>query len=169
MFRTVIAEGGDAEYRAVKQVYATTKSIDGKETCLFSLGKVQSTDLIKDFLDFQYSDEVASQDLHTGSIALAMNAKARTALWSYIKDNWIRVSQKLSSNPVVMDRYIKTCFSKFSNHETEQDIVAFFKDKDTKGYDRGLVQVSDSVRANADYKERDERLVLEWLQAHHYV
>lgn len=169
LFRTVLAEGGEAEYRAVRHVYATTTSVDGKETCLLSLGRIQQTHLIKDFLDFQYSDKVAIQDLHTGSVSLAMNAKARDTLWSYVKENWNSVSKKLSSNPVVMDRYLKTCLSKFSNHEIEQEIGAFFKDKNTKGYDRGLVQASDNVRANANYKERDEQLVLEWLKAHDYV
>lgn len=165
----MIAEGGETEYKALKEEYATTKSIDGKEICLQSLGGVQSIDLVKAFLDFQYSENVALQDLHTGSVSLAMNDKARNTLWFYVKDNWETVSKKLSSNPVVMDRYLKTCLSKFSSHETEQDIAAFFKDKNTKGYDRGLVQVSDSVRANANYKERDEALVLEWLKAHEYV
>lgn len=40
---------------------------------------------------------------------------------------------------------------------------------DTKGYDRGLVQVSDTVKANANYKERDQELVLEWLKVHGYA
>ena len=70
---------------------------------------------------------------------------------------------------MVIDRYFKSCLSKFASHEVERDIAVFFKDKDTKAYDRGLVQVSDTVKANANYKERDEALVLEWLQAHDYA
>lgn len=134
-----------------------------------ALGKVQTTALAKDFLDFQYSDKVAIQDMHTGSISLAANSKVRLALWEYIKNNWETVHKKLSGNPVVLDRYIKTTLSKFASHEIERDIASFFKDKDTKGYDRGLVQVSDTVKANASYKERDEATVLEWLKAHEYA
>ena len=169
MFQTVVREGGDSAYRAVRNEYANTASIDGKETCLLALGNVQKKALVDDFLDFQYSSEVAVQDIHTGSVSLAANSKVRNELWQYIKKNWVPVQKKLMQNPVVMDRYMKTCLSKFASHEIEQDIAAFFKDKDTKGYDRGLVQVSDSVRANANYKERDETLVLEWLQAHNYL
>lgn len=136
---------------------------------MLALGKVQTTDLATTFLDFQFSDKVALQDIHSGSVSLAANSKVRNALWQYIKENWDTVSKKLSASPVVMDRYLKMCLSTFASHEVEKDIMAFFKGKDTKGYDRGLIQVSDTVQANANYKERDEALVLEWLKTHDYA
>ncbi|KAL9022116.1 MAG: hypothetical protein Q9185_000734 [Variospora sp. 1 TL-2023] len=168
VFRINVAEGGKEAYEAVKNEYMKTTSIDGKEICLQALGRVQTTELINDFLDFQFSDEVKVQDMHSGSVALAANPKARDALWQYIKDRWDMVHGKLSGNAVVLDRYLKNSLQKFASHEKEKDITGFFKDKDTKGFDRGLVQVSDTVRGNANYKERDEQLVLEWLQAHGY-
>lgn len=133
------------------------------------MGRVHDPSLINDFLDFQFSNKVAIQDKHTGSVALAANTKARNSLWEYVKRNWEKVYGVLSENPVVLDRYIKTSLSKFASHKIEKDIAAFFKDKDTKGYDRGLVQVAETVKANANYKEREEALVLEWLQAHGYT
>ena len=169
VFSIVVREGGEPAYKAVQEEYLTTTSIDGKETCLIALGKVQTADLVNNFLDFQFSDQVAIQDVHTGSVSLAANSKVRNELWKYIKENWTAVHKKLSANIVATDRYFKTTLSRFASHEIERDIAAFFKDKDTKGYDRGLVQVSDTVRANASYKERDEQLVLEWLKAHGYA
>ncbi len=168
-FRINVTEGGKPAYDAVKHEYLTTTSIDGKEICLQSLGRVQTSDLVKDFLDFQFSDKVAIQDTHTGSIALAANPKARYTLWEYIKGNWGKVHEKLSGNSVVIDRYLKSTLQKFASHDIEKDIARFFEDKETKGYDRGLVIVSDNVRVNANYKERDEKLVLEWLKAHGYA
>ncbi len=169
VYRIAIEQGGEKEYKAVRNEFASTKTIDGKEICLLSLGRVRTKNLVDDFLDFQFSNEVALQDIHAGSVSLAANVKARDALWAYMQQNWEKVSEKLSINPVVLDRYIKTTLSKFSSHKMEQEISSFFKDKDTEAYDRGLVQVSDSVRANANYKERDEQLVLEWLKAHGYL
>lgn len=90
-------------------------------------------------------------------------------MWQWIKENWDKVHAKLSGNFVALDRYLKKSLEKFASHETERDITSFFKGKNTKGYDRGLVQVSDSVRTNANYKERDEQLVLEWIKAHGYA
>lgn len=169
VFSIVVREDGEPVYNAVVKEYLNTTSIDGKETCLNALGKVQTAELVNKFLDFQFSDKVAVQDIHTGSVSLAANSKARNDLWKYIKEHWATVHKKLSANSVVIDRYLKNTLSKFASHEVEKDIAAFFKDKDTKGYDRGLVQVSDTVRANANYKERDELLILEWLKAHGYA
>ncbi|KAL8640968.1 MAG: hypothetical protein Q9228_002172 [Teloschistes exilis] len=169
IFQINVAQGGKEAYDSVKQEYLKTTSIDGKEICLQALGRVQTTDLINDFLDFQFSDHVKVQDVHSGSMALAANSKARDALWHYIKDHWDEVYGKLSSNSVVLDRYLKNSLQKFASHEKERDIATFFQEKDTKGFDRGLVQVSDTVRGNANYKERDEDLLLEWLKAHGYT
>ena len=169
VFSIVIREGGEPAYKAVQEEYLTTTSIDGKETCLIALGNVQTAGLVNSFLDFQFSDKVAIQDVHTGSVSLAANPKVRNELWNYIKENWTGVHKKLSANVTTTNRYFKTTLSKFASHEIEKDIRAFFKDKDTKGYDRGLIEVSDTVRANASYKDRDEQLVLEWLEAHGYA
>lgn len=143
--------------------------MDGKEICLQSLGRAKDPALVKEFTDFLFSDDVAIQDLHTGAASLAANSKARGLLWDYIKGNWDAIYGKMASNNVVFERFIRLSLSKFSDHAIEQDIAAFFKNKDTGGYDRGLVVASDTVRSNANYKKRDEKLVLEWLQAHEYA
>ena len=134
-----------------------------------ALSNVQKADLVNEFLDFHFSDKVALQDMYYISLSLAANSKARNELWTYIKKHWTRVSEKLSANPVVENLYLKASLSKFASREMENDIAAFFTSKDTRGYDKGLAQVSNTVRANAGYKERDETLVLEWLKAHGYV
>lgn len=169
IFRINVAESGQAAYKAIRQEYTNTSSIDGKEICLQSLGQVQTRDLVNDFLKFQFSNEVAVQDTHSGSVALASNPKVRDLLWQWIKENWETVHHKLSGNSVVIDRYIKLCLRKFASREAEQDIQTFFSDKDLKGYDRGLLQASDAILGNANYKERDEQLVLEWLKVKKYI
>lgn len=169
MFGINVREGGEDAYEAVKKEYLGTRAVDGKEICLQALGQVQTTDLVNKFMEFQFSENVKAQDLQSGTMALAANPKARDALWQYIKDHWDVVHGKLYGNPAVLDRYLKSSLQKFASHEKEREIASFFEGKDTKGFDRGLVQVSDAVRGNASYKERDEELVLEWLRAHGYA
>ncbi len=169
IFRIAIAEGGASEYEAVKNEYLNTRSVDGKEICLQSLGRAPTPELARDFLDFLFSDQVALQDKHSGAISLASNSKTRLLLWQYLRDNWTRVHGILSSNPVVLDRLLKMCLTKFASHDVERDIATFFEGKDNRGYDRSLGVISDTIRGNANYKERDEQRVLEWLQAHGYA
>lgn len=76
---------------------------------------------------------------------------------------------KLSGNSVVLDRFLRVSLNKFASFDVERDIAEFFKDKDNRGYDRSLGVISDTVRGNAAYKQRDEQLVAEWLEAHGYL
>lgn len=169
VFSINIAKGGRREYDIVKEEYLQTDSIDGKEICLLSLGRTRDIDIVKDYADFLFSGQVAIQDLHTGAASLGSNSKARAAFWEYIKANWSLIEQKLSSNKVVLERFIRVGLNKFADHAIEKDIAKFFEDKDKSGFDRALVIVSDTVRTNANYKERDEKSVQEWLTAHGYI
>ena len=132
------------------------------------MGRVQTADLVEEFMEFQFSDKVAIQDTHFGSMTLASNTKARSILWQWIKDHWQTVHEKLAGNSVIIYRYING-LDTFASYDKEKDIAMFFKDKDTKGYDKAVMEVLGAVGGNAKYKERDEDLVLEWLQAHGYV
>ena len=168
IFRIVVAEGGKEPYEAIKREYLSTTAVDGKEICLQSLGRAQTPELAKDFVQFLFSDQVAIQDKHSGAMSLATNPKARLFLWEFIKSNWDAVYGKLSGNMVVLDRFLKLSLTKFADHETERDIAKFFEGKDNQGYDRGLGVISDTIKGNANYKDRDGELIKEWLKAHGY-
>lgn len=169
VWRIAINSGRRAEYAAVQNEFLTTKSIDGKEIALQSMGRVQTAELAREYLDFLLSDHVAVQDVHSGAIALAVNAKTRGAQWQGIKADWEKVKTKFGSNLMVLDRFLKGTLTKFASEEIKKDVAGFFDDKDNTGYDRGLGVISDTIGGNASYKERDSGLVLEWLQARKYV
>lgn len=169
IFGINVSEGSREAFETVKAEYLRTDSVDGKEICLSALGRTKDAALVKEYLNFVFSDKVAVQDLHSGAVSLASNSKVRHLLWEYIKENWDAVSTRLSFNNVVFERFVRMGLSKFADHQISEDIAAFFQDKNTVAYDRALVIVADNIRTNASYKERDAALVLEWLQAHGYV
>lgn len=169
IFSLNVSEGGREQYDAVKEEYLRTDSVDGKEICLAAMGRTKDPVLVKDYLDFVFSDKVAIQDMHSGAVSLAANSKVRHLLWEYIKSNWTSVEAQLSSNNVVFERFIRMGLSKFADHRIGEDIAGFFQGKNTRAYERALVIISDNIRTNASYKARDEALALEWLQTHGYV
>ncbi|OJJ95560.1 hypothetical protein ASPACDRAFT_82034 [Aspergillus aculeatus ATCC 16872] len=169
IFGVVVSEGGNQDYVSVKEEYLRTDSVDGKEICLGALGRTKNSDLVRDYLDFVFSDKVAIQDIHNGAVSLASNSSTRHLLWEYMKAHWDMVESRLSTNNVVFERFVRMGLSKFADYTIEADISAFFQDKDTSAYDRALVIVADSIRTNVHYKDRDEALVLEWLQVHGYA
>lgn len=169
IFGINISEGGRREYESVKEEYLTTDSVDGKEICLAALGRTKDAGLVEDYLNFVFSDKVAIQDIHNGAVSLAANAKVRHLLWEYMKKHWDTVKTQLSTNNVIFDRFVRLGLSKFADQKVGEDIASFFQNKDTSAYDRALVIVSDSIRTNACYKERDEKSVLGWLQVRGYA
>lgn len=169
IFSLNVSEGGRKEYDAVKEEYLRTDSVDGKEICLAAMGRTKDEALVEDYLNFVFSDKVAIQDMHSGAVSLAANSKVRHLLWEYIKSNWTSVEARLSSNNVVFERFIRMGLSKFADHRIGDDITSFFQSKNTGAYERALVIISDNIRTNASYKEREEALVLEWLRTHGYV
>jgi len=169
VYRIAVKNGGKDAYEAVLHEYKTTSSIDGKEICLHSLGQVQSADLAKAYLSFAFSGGVGLQDIHSVASSLGANNKVNEVLWTFIKDEWSDIKAKLSGNTIMLERFLRMGLQKFASFEVQKDITAFFEDKDTKGFDRGLAVVSDTITGNARYRERDVATVKAWLTAHKYA
>lgn len=169
VFNMAIANGGKEEWNTVKEEYLKTQSVDGKEICLVALGKSKDKGAAKDLLELATSETVPPQDAHAAVVSVAANNECRIAAWEFTRDQWERVTNRLGVSNIVLDRWIKMGLTGFSDLEVEKDIASFFKDKDTTPFARSLVIISDSITANASYKQRDEKILLEWLQANGYA
>ncbi|KAF2640961.1 hypothetical protein P280DRAFT_518300 [Massarina eburnea CBS 473.64] len=169
IFSIAVKERGESAFKALQNEYLTTTSIDGKEICLQSLGRVQTPELAQQFLSFIFSDKVAMQDKHSGTIALAANSKVRVEVWKYIRDNWDSVIHPtLSGNMVVLDRFLRFGLSKFADEKVADEIAKFFEGKDTRGFNKSVDVIDDTIRSHAKYRARDEKVVREWLKAGGY-
>lgn len=164
IFGIAVRYGTGAEYSALKKEWQTTTSIDGKEICLNALARLQTPELLSDFLSLLFRD-VSTQDMHTGAIGLAANAKTRHGLWLYIQENFDDIRSRLGQNMVVMELFIRHSLKSFTDRKTEKEIADFFEGKDNSGYDRALAVVKDTVLGRAAYRERDGAAILGWLKA----
>lgn len=170
VFSIAVKQRGESAFKAIQHEYLTTSSIDGKEICLQSMGRVQTPELAQEFLSFIFSDKVATQDKHSGTIALSANPKVRIEVWKFIQSHWDSdVHPTLSGNLVVLERFLRFGLNKFADQKIADEIREFFKGKDNRGYDKGLDVIDDTIRSNAKYRERDEKVVREWLQAKGFV
>jgi hypothetical protein len=170
VYSIAIKERGESAVDAIQNEFLTTSSIDGKEICLRSLGHVQTPDLAKRVLSFIFSDKVAMQDKHSGTVVLAGNSKVRIEVWNFIRDNWdSTIYPTLAGNLVVLERFLRMGLNKFADEKIADEIAAFFKEKDNRGYDQGLKVIDDTIRSHAKYQSRDEEVVREWLKANNYI
>ncbi|TQS38697.1 hypothetical protein Golomagni_00794 [Golovinomyces magnicellulatus] len=168
IFGVTIQKGGKMEYEALKNEWKSSVSIDGKEIALRALGRTRIPELHDDYLKLLFS-EVATQDIHTGAMALSTNSKARLTLWNYIKSNFDEIKGKLSDNMIVLDRFLRISLMKFNEIKIEREIGEFFASKDNRGYDRTLGVISDTITGRAAYKERDITNLVEWLRCQGYM
>ncbi|KEY70322.1 hypothetical protein S7711_06798 [Stachybotrys chartarum IBT 7711] len=158
----------------LKKEWYTTKSIDGKLFSLRVLGFVKDEELLtSNIIPFNFnsqppSDSVPSADMHVLGVGLAANSTARALQWEFMKNNWDAVVAKLG-NPIVLDRFISVSLREFTDTAYIDEIEAFFKDKDTKSFDRTLETVKDKIRGRATYKQRDAAGLKEWLSANGYI
>ena len=169
VFNISVANGGKTEYEAIKEEYKKTTSVDGKVICLTAMGRTKSVELANDLMDFVTSEVVPTQDAHTGPSTIGHNNDTKKVVWEYTKTKWDRVQERLGVSNICLDRYVKMGLNGYADKSIVDDMDTFFKDKDTKAFDRGLVVVLDTIRGNANYKERDARTLLEWLKAHQYA
>lgn len=174
VYRAALEKEPERTVKILKDEWFNTKSVDGKLVCLSALGLVKDPEIVeKSILTFNFNtapahDSVPSADMHALGAMLGANTVARPIQWKFLKENYDAAISKLG-NPIVVDRYMNLSLSKFTSLEAVEDIEAFFKDKDTKSFDRTLETVKDKIRGRAAYKKRDSAALKEWLAANQYI
>ncbi|KAJ6783630.1 hypothetical protein PWT90_11006 [Aphanocladium album] len=155
----------------LKKEWFNTKNIDGKMTISRALAHAPDAELIKkEIIPFNFNTSPRDNntaDMHFLGQDLANNPLGRHSQWQYMKDNWTTCTEKLS-NPIVLDRFIRSTLSSFVDEADVADVAAFFQDKDTSSYNRTLETAKDKSSARAAYKKRDAAAIQEWLTSNGY-
>jgi len=90
-------------------------------------------------------------------------------LWEFVKENWdMIVYPQLGENTASLERWLRFVLSQYCDFNVEKQVAAFFKDRDTGGYDIGLKVARDNIIGAAKYKARDEDRIKEWLKVNGY-
>ncbi|KAG5979182.1 hypothetical protein E4U55_005468 [Claviceps digitariae] len=157
----------------LKKEWFTTKSIDGKLLCLSALSAAEDEQILQDLVAFNFNTAPPhnannAADMHVLGMGLSGNPLGRKVQWAFMKNNWDACVAKLG-NPIVLDRFVRVSLGGFTDTASVDDIEQFFRDKDTKSFDRTLETVKDKIRGRAAYKARDSASLREWLGANNYV
>lgn len=115
------------------------------------------------------SYEVKEQDIYLPIGPLRAHEPGVRALWQWLQDNWETLEHKLEPGLSMLTSVVQICTSGFTKQEHIDDIRKFFKDKSTKGFNQGLAQSLDSIKAKASWVERDREDVKEWLKSNGYL
>ncbi|KZF24783.1 hypothetical protein L228DRAFT_245796 [Xylona heveae TC161] len=168
VYSIVLQNGGEKEYDAILNEYRTAKNSDERNTALRSLGRAREPSLIQRTLALPLSDEVKEQDIYLPLGGLRTHTAGIEALWKWMRDNFSTLEAKLPPGLSMLSSVVQICTSSFTKDEQKKEIEDFFKTRSTKGFDQGLAQSLDAVRAKSNWLKRDNEDVQEWLKKNGY-
>lgn len=163
-----VKHGGDAEYEAVMGVYRKPTTPAHKMSAMMALGSTQRPELIERTIAFLFSGEVKTQDYMYFFISLARNTASRRVLWETVKARFDELTKAFEGN-FSLASLIKASISMFSQEADAQDVERFFAERNTSKFSMSLAQGLDSVRAQAQWLQRDAADVESWLRSHGYL
>jgi len=169
VFAMVLRDGGVKEWDAILARYHTAPTADEKNTCLRSLGRARSPELIKKTLDLALSGEVKMQDIYMPIGGLGTTSEGIEKRWAWMCANWDELVKKLPPSMTMLSSVVSICSAGFTSESQIRKVEDFFQNKDQKGFDRSLQQSLDSIRAKANWLRRDGEDVAGWLKANGYL
>ncbi|KAE8149266.1 peptidase family M1-domain-containing protein [Aspergillus avenaceus] len=169
VFGIVLKNGGEKEYNVVLDRFRNAPTSDEKTTALRCLGSAEDPALIQRTLGLALGDEVKNQDIYMPLGGLRNHAAGIEARWAWMKDNWDALYKRLPPGLGMLGTVVQLSTSSFCTEEQLKDVQDFFKDKDTKGFDRAVEQSLDAIRAKVNWVKRDRGDVESWLKSNGYV
>ncbi|KAI5779518.1 peptidase family M1-domain-containing protein [Geopyxis carbonaria] len=160
---------GEKEWEVVLNAYRNGRNNDEKNVALRWLGRSKNPQNIKKTLQFALSNEVKDQDIYQPISGVRAHRPGSEELWSWFQTNYDLLIKKLPPGLSMLGSVVSMCTSNFASREQAEEVGRFFKDKDTKGFDRALAQSLDTVMAKASWIERDSKDVEEWLKSNGYL
>lgn len=168
VFGIVLQDGGKKEYDIILNTYRTAKTSDERNTALRSLGRCKDPALMQQTLGLALSDEVRAQDIYMPLGGLRTHRAGIETLWEWVTKNWDTLVKRLPPGLSMLGSVVQLCTASFTRRDQMEMVQDFFAKRSTKGFDQGLAQSLDSIRAKTNWLERDTKDVAGWLEQNGY-
>lgn len=106
------------------------------------------------------------QDIYLPLGALRTHPQGIEALFSWMTENWDELTRRLPAGLSMLGTMVSICTSSFTNKNGLDRVQKFFSERSTKGFDQGLAQSCDAIRAKDAWLSRDREDVKQWVQAY---
>jgi aminopeptidase 2 len=81
-------------------------------------------------------------------------------------ENWDELARRLPAGLSMLGTMVSICTSSFTRNEDIERISKFFSERSTKGFDQGLAQSLDVIKAKASWLGRDRKDVADWVTSY---
>ncbi|KAF9966828.1 hypothetical protein BGZ73_000832, partial [Actinomortierella ambigua] len=162
-FEIVLSQGGEEEFRHVLNYFHNAPKQDQQVIALLALGFVKKPELIAEVHALSISEAVRPQDIYYVLAGLSANPLARKPTWEWVKANFQLLTERYKSSMSMLGACIKIPLSKVSDREIIRDTEDFFRNMETRDFQRDLDQTIETMNINAAYVERDQESLVQWL------
>lgn len=160
----------DEKFDLILQEVTNPTSLDSREIALGALGHINNEELSERLIRYLIKPEIIpTMDAHFLGSTLSANPTTKDAFWKFFKENYDEFYKLMSTNMVVLDRFVKLTLGNYQSMAKHNEIKEFFNDKDVHGFERSYKQVLDNVLINSSWVDRDLNEIKQWLQDNHYL
>lgn len=131
------------------------------------MGRAKDPELIKKTLSLPFGGEVKEQDIYMPVSGLRTHPQGVKALYDWMTENWDELARRLPAGLSMLGTMVSICTSSFTHDDDITRIQKFFAPpRSTKGFDQGLAQSLDAIRAKAAWLGRDRKDVADWVASY---
>lgn len=166
IFSTVVSSEkfSEKDFEKLMQEVKAPSTLDSREITLAALGNISNQTLAAKLLAaILDGDMIPIMDAHFLAVNLTKNPKIRADFWQFFQNNYSNLYKLMSTNMVVLDRFVKVTLCNYQTTAMFKEVKDFFASKDVHGFERALKQVLDQIHINAAWYDRDHPQVLQWL------
>ncbi|KAJ7359624.1 leucyl aminopeptidase [Mycena albidolilacea] len=156
IYTAAVRHGGRQEYDGMKDLCRRPKNP------AHALCAADDLELTNETFDFVLS-EARDQDIMYFMDGLTQNTKTRRRAAIFFQDKFDEIHERFKDGFGMAD-LLQLAFSSLSTEADRNQLVTFFKDKDTSKFELPLSQALDSIEANCACVMRSTESLLTWLE-----
>uniref|UniRef100_T1J5J3 Pleckstrin homology domain-containing family A member 8 n=1 Tax=Strigamia maritima TaxID=126957 RepID=T1J5J3_STRMM len=162
VYRAVLSQGDENTLATMLKLYKDNELHEERNRISRALGSLPTPALLQRVLDFAMSDNVRTQDKVFVIISVALNNDGRDLTWEFFKKNVDKISE-LYGGGFLITALVKHLTENFASEEKAREVEKFFTEHKLAGAERSVQQSVEKIRLNADWLNRDEEKIGQWL------
>ncbi|KAI5952527.1 hypothetical protein KGF54_003394 [Candida jiufengensis] len=150
----------------MKQVTNPT-NLDSREIALTALGSTTKSEFVDKLLNSLINPEIIPpMDSHYLGKPLSINTSTKYKFLEFFLNHYDSKFYKImSTNMVVLDRFVKITLRNYQTEQEFKQIEQFFANRNIHGFERALKQALDNIKINSHWFERDHKDVEAYLSS----
>ena len=157
------------EYNKLIEMYENSNTDEERNDILYALGKAKDFTIIIKALNFTLnSGKVRKQDMHSIFVSASKNMYVGKLLWSYIKNNWDNVLNKISNNASLFGTILLFSISSINNQSDLNEANGFldnYKNDDRITNIKSKInQANEKTQQRINWFVRDFDNIKSWVQ-----